>query len=509
MGSMTFLLPNPVPPAAAAAVRRACFAGGYDQTPVPTRVEIDGPRLVVSRGLNESGYLLVPWPVEPFGSYVTTTATLRERPEPYSLMVELARGKLNQVRTQTAEWTDLGLRTPPDFDRALEEATRLFGTAVLTQPRADPDAVTGNGLLSSSAESDAAAARVLEQSYVLADRLVRTYAEQVFATRHLEEGKLATRLAGRVARPLGAPESEYRRAFNAVQLGLVWRDVEPAESQYNWANADAIVASARAAGMPVTAGPIIDISPGMLPDWAAGWNGDLPTLAAFMCDFLETVIARYKGDVRRWIVCAGFNHTDGLGLPDDDRLRLAARLFEAASHADPELELVLSVAQPWGDYLIHDDQTISPLAFADDLIRTGLRVSAVELEVRTGCVPRGSLPRDLLDTSRVIDLFSVLGVPLEIVLSRPSSARPDPMAQLHRQEIGDAWRTGPSPDNQADWGATFAALALCKPHVCAVTWDHWNDADPHMTPAGGLIDPTGRPKPLLARLRSLRVDYLK
>lgn len=501
MGSMTFLLPNPVSPAAEAAVRRACFAGGYDQTPVPTRVEIDGPRLVVSRGISESGYLLVPWPVEPIGSYVTTTATLRERPEAYSLLVELARGKLNQVRTQSADWGDLGLRTPPEFDRALEEATRLFGTAVLARPSANGSPA--------GVDPDATAAKVLEQSYALADRLVRLYTDQVFATRHHEEGRLATHLSARVSRPLGLLEADYRQAFNAVQLGLVWRDMEPVESQYNWAHADAIVASARSAGLPVTAGPVIDISTGMLPDWAAGWNGDLPTLAAFMCDFLETVIARYKGDVRRWIVCAGFNHADGLGLADDYRLRLASRLFEAASQIDPELELILSIAQPWGDYLVHDDQTISPLAFADDLIRTGLRVSGVELELRTGCVPRGSLPRDPLDTSRVIDLFSLLGLPLEVVLSRPSSARPDPMAQLHRQQIGDGWRHGPSADNQAEWGATFAALALCKPHVRSVTWDHWNDADPHMTPAGGLIDANGRAKPLLARLRALRTDHLK
>lgn len=494
MGSMTFLLPNPVPPPAAAAVRRACFAGGYDQTPVPTRVDVQGNRLVVSRSLSESGFLLVPWPVDSLSPFVTTTATLRERPEPYSLLVELARGKLNQVRMQAAEWGDFGLHTPPEFATALDQATHQFGTAVLTQP---------------SAESDAAAAAVLAQSYGLADRLVRAYTGQVFETRRKDEGRLATRLSARISRAPGLAEAEYRRAFNAVQLGLVWRDIEPVEAQYNWAAADAIVASARAVGMPVTAGPVIDISQGMLPNWAAGWKGDLPTLAAFMCDFLETAVGRYKNDVRRWIVCAGFNHADGLGLGDDDRLRLAARLFEAAAHLDPDLELILSVAQPWGDYLVHDDQTISPLAFADDLIRTGLRVSAVELELRTGCVPRGSLPRDLLDTSRVIDLFSVLELPLEIVLSRPSSARPDPMAQSHGQQIGDGWRGGPSQDDQAEWGAANAALALCKPHVRAVTWDHWHDSDPHMTPAGGLIDAAGRLKPLLARLRSLRTDHLK
>ena len=57
----------------------------------------------------------------------------------------------------------------------------------------------------------------------------------------------------------------------------------------------------------------------MVPAWAEGWHGDLQTLAAFMCDFLETLIGRYREHVRRWVVCAGFNHADGAGLSDDDR----------------------------------------------------------------------------------------------------------------------------------------------------------------------------------------------
>ena len=68
--------------------------------------------------------------------------------------------------------------------------------------------------------------------------------------------------------------------------------------------------------------------------------------------------------------------------------------------------------------------------------------------------------------------------------------------------------TGPTPELQAEWGSAFAALALCKPHVRAVTWDHWSDADPHMMPHGGLLDTAGRPKPLLAGLRALRNAHL-
>lgn len=495
MGSTTFLLPDSLPPGADALLRRACFAGGYDQSPIPTRVEFRPGQVTLTKSLCESGFLTVPWPVDSPGCLVLTTTTLRERPEPYCLMVELARGKLNQVRVQAAEWQGIGLVTPPEFDRELTEISKLFGAAALNQP---------------SAEADAAAARVLDRSAVLADLLVRMYVDQVFASRKQEEGRLEAWLSARIARaPAGAAAEEYRRAFNAAAVAVRWRDLEPAESHYDWTALDEAVSFAGQSGLPVTLGPIIDLAPGMLPTWAAGWEGDLPTLAAFMCDFLETVIARYRGRVARWVICAGFNHHDGLGLSDDERLRLAHRLFEAALQLDPELHLVVSVAQPWGDYMVSEEQTISPLAFADDLIRMESRVSAVEVELRYATTPRGSLPRDLLDTARVLDMFSLLNKPVEVVLSCPAGPTADPQAAPFQQSFWpEAWRAGPDTAWQSDWGVAVAGLGLCSPHVRSVTWDHWDDRDPHFTPVGGLLDASGDPRPLLTRLGGLRKAFL-
>lgn len=489
MWPISFTLPDPVPPAASALLPLARFAGGYDQTPVPTTSEVSGGRLVASRALQESGSLLVPWPVES-GVVVTSTATIRERAEPYNLLVELARGKLNQVRCQTADWTEMGLRLPKEYVAQLSSLTRLFGTAVLSQD---------------SPEAAEVAGRVIQQAHVLASKLVSVYIEQLFATRLHETGKLTTRFAARSA---VAPSADYRAAFNASQVSFRWKDVEPHEAKYDWAASDQAVSAAIAAGGPITGGPVIDLTPGLMPDWAAGWKGDLPTLAAFTCDFLETVVRRYKGQIRRWVVVAGANQSDALGLSDDDRFRLVARLFEAASQVDSKLELVLSIAQPWGDYLTHEEQTITPLAFADDLSRLGVKLSAVELELRAGVVPRGSQPRDLLETSRMLDLFSVLGLPLEVVLSCPSSAAADLMAVGGQGVWEHGWPSGPTEDTQHEWGATTAALALCKPHVRAVTWDHWTDAAAHLTPHGGLVDAAGNPKHLLGRLRALRSTVL-
>lgn len=462
--------------------------------PTPGLVSIENGRLSIFRNISESGYLLVPWPIPSIGSIVTTTSTLRESEDPYRLLVELARGKLNQVRCQAAEWEGIGLRLPPGFQANMAAATSEFARALL-----DPNAT----------ESDNLASGVLQSAYRLGDTLAREFVSQMFDTRHHEEGLLDARLAGRMTRAPGPLAADYKRSFNAVQIGFCWKDLEHEQSHYDWTETDRAIAEAKSAELPITAGPIIDLAADSLPAWAVEWKQDLPTIAAFMCDFLETVINRYKDDVRRWVICAGFNHTDSHGLDDDSRLRLAFRLFEAAAQIDPNLELILSVAQPWGDYLVNENQTIAPLTFPDDLIRAGLRLSAVELEIRRGLMPRGSMPRDLLEMYRLLNLYGLLGVPLEVLLSAPSNTELSPM-----------WISGQSPGileptreessgGQAEWGASCAALALSTPHVRAVTWDHWSDAEPHLTPACGLIDSAGRPKPLLSRLRTLRTTHLR
>jgi hypothetical protein len=498
MGSISFLLPNPLPGAAASALGEACIASSssyYDQMPTPTRVQVADGVLTLERAQNESGFLFIPWPVGPLGTVVVTSSTLRERAEPYRLLVELARGKLNQVRMQAGEWEGMGFQAAPEFDRQVADLTRVFGRAVLAP---------------TPTESDALASQVLESAHALADRMARDFIGQTLANRQREEGRLdATLTARHGLEPTGAAAEEYARSFNAASVCFRWRDIEANEANYDWTQADAAVAGALAAGQPVTIGPMIDLAPGMLPEWAANWESDLPALAAFMCDYLETALHRYKDGVRRWIICAGFNHADALGLVDDDRLRLAYRLFEAAAQVDSGLELILSVAQPWGDYLVSEDQTISPLTFPDDLVRAGVRLSAIELELRLGTRPRGNFPRDLLDTAHLFHVFGKLGPALEVALSMPSAAGIDPLAGDHGETAWPpAWRSGPSPEAQAEWGYTFAALALCWPRVRAVTWDHWSDAEPHFVPFGGLLDAAGKPKPLLACLRDLRTAYL-
>jgi hypothetical protein len=476
-------------------MQRASRAGGLDRTPVPTRVRLEPDRMVISRDIDESGTLLVPWHVEDFGWLMGATATLIERDDPYHFQVELVRGKLNQVRNQAAEWESVGLQTSAAFEESLVAATRHFAEALL-------------GLPAPQANRDAQAA--LGESYGVADHLVQQYVEQVFDTRHQQAPRLDTLFGCRLGNvPDPSAEALYRQAFNAVAVPLTWRTVEGTQAEYKWAAPDAVFEWAQKNDLRVTAGPVVDFSAHALPDWVLAWQGDLPNLASFMCDYVENAVMRYKDRARRWLICSGANSATALGLSEDDLLRLTYRLLEAAHQIDPDLELVVGLSQPWGDYLTSDDHTYSPFVFADTLLRAGLKVTSFEVEWFMGSSPRGSYCRDRLEASRLLDLFGFLGTQLDVVLTYPSSTRIDTSAEAH-QTIARAgnWQSGFSPHVQAAWGAGFAALAVAKPQVRSVMWSHWTDAEPHLIPHGGLLDADRKPKPVLEKLRALRERHL-
>ena len=92
------------------------------------------------RDTPESGRLFVPWPIEGHGMPIVGTATLAERTAPYMLAVELARGKLNDIRNQLSDWVQMGLRSTPELDEALAEAQHAFVRCATSTDQ--PDACT-------------------------------------------------------------------------------------------------------------------------------------------------------------------------------------------------------------------------------------------------------------------------------------------------------------------------------------------------------------------------------
>ena len=496
MGTTRFTLPGGMTIDAARELERACMVGGPDNMPWPTDLGVTPALMTATRGVDESGYLIAPWPIPGAGHLMGATATLMERPNPYRLLIELARGKVNQLRGQASDWQMGGLQVPADLQQEIRQVSHAFGRAI-THSNAD--------------DADREAQAALEGAYRAADRLVRTYIEQVFLIRRQRQPRLESTLGVRVGPSPPSPETTalVKETFNAIHLPLPWNLVEAEEATYNWQPHDALLTWAETNGLPVAAGPLIDFSSPQLPAWLWLWERDLPNMAGFMCKFVEAAVRRYRQRIRRWQLTAASNSASLLSLSEDELLGLTYRLAEAARQVDPTLEIVVGVAQPWGEYMAAAERTHSPFVFADTLIRSGMNLAALDVELVMGPTPRGSYCRDLLETSRLLDLYALLGVPLRVTLGYPSAAGPDMDSDPEMQINAGRWRDGYTVEMQADWAADFAPLALCKPFVQGAVWAHLSDGEPHQFPHCGLRDAQGAVKPAARRLRETREKYLK
>jgi len=208
---MTFQLPAGLPKDAAREMERACLAGGPDNMPGPTTLRFAGDQLLMSRPLDESGYIVTPWSIDSVGVLASTSATLMERTAPYNLIIELARGKLNQIRSQASDWKVGGLQVPPMLEDLLHEATRTFTRAITRAPSADANRL---------------AQAALALSHQAANQLVQVYIEQVFRIRHQRQPRLDTTFGCRLG-PSDEPDSAdgFADTFNTVCLPISWNTV--------------------------------------------------------------------------------------------------------------------------------------------------------------------------------------------------------------------------------------------------------------------------------------------
>ncbi len=496
MGMMSLLLPPDLGAEALEALDRAYLVAGSDYMPWPTDVRRANGKLTIRRSVDESGYLCVPWDVPPLGRLMISTATLIERPEPYLLPIELARGKVNQLRTQAADWQMGGLRMPEQLAERVRSTGRTFAHAVTIQER--------------PAEAAPIAGQALAEAVEIGEELVRVYMDQVFEVRHQRQAQLTTRLSCRVGPAV--PDAEQtrllRQSFNAVRIAFPWSEIEPSESAYRWNAGDALVRWAKDQGFAIIGGPIVDFSRRQLPDWLWLWERDIRALAKFFSEYVAAVVRHYHSDIKTWQVTAASNSASILSLEEEELVGLTLKLLDTARQVDNGLQLVVGISQPWGEYRAVDDRSHSPFEFADNLLRSGLNIAAFDLEIVAGVWPRGSYRRDLLEVSRLLDLYALLGHPLHVSLGCPSASRPDALADPEYRFAEDA-APGWTPESQADWTERIAGLALCKPFVFGVDWIHWNDAGPHSFPNSGLLDGSGVPKPALEHLHRFRGRHLQ
>lgn len=469
---------------------------GQDLIPWRTTVQWDGGLLSLQRGAKDSGTLRIPWRVPGRGQQMLSTGTLIEREKPYLLEVELARGKLNQLRHALADWQTLGLAAPADVHQELKRALATFAPAVTRQHV--------------PAEACQYAQQALALACALADRLAGVYSEQAVAARRRQSAKLDVLLGASLGRSHmdRATSKLYRRAFNAAVVPLAWPLLEAREGAYDWTLADHHAGWCAAHHLKTIGGPLVQMDRGGLPDWLYLWDGDVNTLAGFITTHVRTVVQRFRGKIDLWHAVARANVGGALSLSEEESLHLVVMVIEAIRQTDPDAPVVISFDQPWADYMSRQETDLAPWHFADALARAGLGLAGLMLELNLGYAPGGTIPRDSLDIIRQLDLWSLLGLPLLINLTAPSDAAPDPLARPTLAAGPAPSATGWNQQTQRQLAEQWLSLLIARPNVRVVTWSQLRDAEPHEFPHGGLIDGAGQPKPALESLAATRRAYL-
>lgn len=469
------------------------YISGFDRIPGRVEAHQEGSELRVERAGSESGNVHFPWWVEGHGQITLSTATLADRDKPYHLPLELARGKIGQLRNQAAEWEGLGLTIPQTVQDAIAEALGYFAQAV----------VLDHG----SQRSVKLAEEALRLALDATDRMAACYAGQALAIRRRASPKLSTLLGCDLGTSMPDDQTAGRvlNTFNAANLPLTWRHVETGEGRYRWDDADKQIEWCRSRGLRISGGPLLRFDGASVPDWLYLYEDDFDSLMAFASEFVEAVVRRYQGQIDVWQCSGRVNTADVLSLSEEDKVRLAARSIELTRSIDPNTPRLISFDQPWAEYLSRREMDFPPLHFADALVRADLGLTGLMLEINVGYFPGGSLSRDPLEFSRLLDYWSLLGTPLFVTLSVPSNTAHDPRARRQVRLPAGGW----SPEAQQDWVSRYLPMILAKSCVHGVVWSPLRDSEPHEFPHGGLFDGEGRPKPALDVLASIRRENLK
>ncbi len=473
------------------------YISGIEGIPWEGNVRFEQGRLTVTRRIDESGKLSVPWNIPGYGPVTLTTCSLRSGVAPYSLPLELARGSCYRVRSQADTWERAGLRMSDNFKDLLAQGTAFFLDAA--QRTANPEAA-GEDAIKAIRHLEAASADLLE-----------SYAAQALAFRRDNEGRLGTLLGVSMRAdqpPTPTQTNAYVATCNSAAVRVSWADVETDAGRLDFDAVDQMFAWCEQHGLRVIAGPLFDFQDKMLPHWLYLLEDNFDGLVDAVCRFTEQAVRRYAGRVHLWNCAAGLNTRGPISLSEEQVMRLAVAIIQTVRRADPRNPVIISFDQPYGEYLSRDRDGISPLHCADALVRAGLELSGIGLELRMNYQDIGTLPRTNLDFSQMIDRWAVLGLPLMCQLTLAAGSGPDAAALRPTEVFAANSQFGVTEKDQLRLAGGYVRTLLAKHFVHGIIWEGWDDSRPHIFPHSGLLDDRGNPRALQQYLARLRKDFL-
>jgi hypothetical protein len=415
-----------------------------------SRPRWDGARLTLERATKESGTLVCPWQVAPNRWLTLVSASLMEREDAYCLPVELCRGVLHRLRERSVAWQGAGYRVSERCHRLENEALKSFVQAAMHQ--------TSNDLC------DEAVSNSLATSVEAIDQLLEDAAPSIGAMRRA----MANRVPPFLGAWAGAEAMERHNAHNLVRIPIAWGAVADSPRGFNWAVTDAAIEAAVASNRRILLGPLIRWTDAELPTWLGEQVKTFEDLSTQLAQYVHAVARRYADRAMVIEVADRVSRPTPLGLEPMQQLQLLADSVRAANNAAPNLPRMVTIGLPYGESMATKQAELSPLHFADYLLRCEAGLSAIGLELDCAENMLGYPARDPLDVARMLERWAALGQPLLTFLNVVDG--PDDNAGTHR--LGKASAAPRKVDSPAivEYARQMIAVSFANTSVQGVLW---------------------------------------
>lgn len=455
---------------------------GLDGVPWPCRINLsDDPHspgrrklLQVSRNRDESGRLYILFPLRDRGEMLICTGTLPVREQPYDLLTELARGTLNRLRNQISIWGEGGLEIADSIHYLVGSATTLLSESILCEQWQ---------------QRDEAAVQAIEKAMDAVFELSVAFGEQItqFRREHEEMSQfwLAT-VAGNGEQFSSAVASD---AFDLFELDLARPDVS-----------DCLAGELR---KRLIVGPWLDASIGGmskslmdLPDYIARkdyWISE----SRRQLDSLPATTSLLH-------VASGLNGLGHRYLSYPQQLQMTVDLLRAVEEARVELPTLVSFDFPWAERLAGAVGGVHPLQIADSLLRQGLPISFLGLDINLDFWPNGCVVRDPLQWIDLVDVWAQLGLPLILCFRVPSGAKVHDVPERVEGQQVNRPRSNLQDEQRIQFLNTVLPMMVARPTVHGLIWRQWQDKDDRRYPGGGFCDDRGNHKPVEQIIQNLR-----
>ena len=428
-------------------------------------------------------------PVGEMGRMLVQTCILPSRELEYDFYLEVARHRIKQFITKTEDWQMWDPTRAGDAIERWERARGMFRRASVEREPA----------LAEQAARDAVA-----HGMDAGEALALSHAE-IFLKRRYRTHAASSALLGVVIDPMTAPPvglvASAARAFDVLAIRVPWRALARGKdrkgtSLYDFTALDQWVAFATKEKKSIVLGPIADLRKDALPDDVAALAQDVERLREACWNFACVLAERYQKVNIFWNVACGVGSNLLCEMHAEQMSEFVRKMAFALRTFRRDARTMVEIDHPFHERTSNRLGAVNPTALLERFASDGVPVNAVGL--RFDFVPERLAMRDLLMISSELDRY--LGRQLPVFVSAFGTPSEGDVSQC------GSWRGAVSASTQASWSTRFSRVALSKPFVEGLWWSRLVDT---ATAFDGVVDASGKPKPVLGKLLAYRQTLRK